>query len=87
MVFSDQLKSRHGTFFSGMSGGPIFVDDGSQGLKFAGIVFEGAPGSSSAWKDRDLEQSFIDERDIVIYGVPVTPSRFREWVASCKFES
>ena len=83
MVFSDQLAAPHGTFFSGMSGGPIFVDDGGENPKFAGIVFEGAPGSSAAWKKRDLDQSFIDGRDIVIYGVPVTPVRFREWVRSC----
>lgn len=85
IVLSDQLNSPHGVFFSGLSGGPIFVDDGDESLKFAGIVFEGAPGSSLAWKDRDLDQSFIDERDIVVYGVRITPGRFREWVASCKF--
>jgi hypothetical protein len=85
MVFSHQLAAPHGTFFSGMSGGPIFVDDGGESLKFAGIVFEGAPGSSAAWQTRDLDQSFIGERDIVIYGVPVTPARFREWVRSCGF--
>ena len=85
LVLSDELAEAHGIFFSGMSGGPIFVVDDGGIPTFAGIVYQGTPGGSEAWNQRDPNQSFVRANDVLIKGHLVTPERLRAWIASCEF--
>ena len=83
IILSSALDKPHNTFFSGMSGGPLYVEDGSDMPKFAGIVFEGIPGGSKAWKERKPEEAFMKESDILIYALRVTPEVLRNWLQAC----
>lgn len=65
----------HGYFFSGLSGGPIFLPETADILVPIGIVIEGGPSSSTA------PESFMsDDNTIFIRGQTLTPTLFREWL-------
>ncbi|WP_425952988.1 trypsin-like serine protease [Ralstonia pseudosolanacearum] len=77
-----QLKEEHGYFFSGMSGGPVYADDGTDDVIPIGIVYEGSPGSKAAWEARD-SQSYLTGKDIVVNALVLTPSVFDDWLRRC----
>lgn len=85
IILSSALDKAHGTYFSGMSGGPLFAEDESGPPIFAGIVFEGTPGSSKAWDERDRDQVFVNENDILIKAHRVTPAIFDRWISACRW--
>jgi hypothetical protein len=65
----------HGYYFSGLSGGPIFLPEEVDRLVPVGIIIEGGPSSSSA------PESFIsDGNTIFIRGQTLTPTIFKEWL-------
>lgn len=80
ITLSASFEEPHGRFFSGMSGGAIFGDDGSNDLRPIGIVIAGSPGGASAWGERDSNAAFLTPNDIVITGLLLSPDRFQRWL-------
>ena len=80
ITLSASLEEPHGRFFSGMSGGAIFGDDGSDDPRPIGIVIAGSPGGASAWGERDPSAAFLTPNDIVITGLLLSPDRFHRWL-------
>jgi hypothetical protein len=69
------VEAPHGYYFSGLSGGPIFLPEEVDRLLPVGIVIEGGPSSSSA------PESFInDSNTILVRGQTLTPTIFKEWL-------
>jgi hypothetical protein len=69
-----RVEAPHGYYFSGLSGGPIFIPEADR-LVPVGIVIEGGPSSSSA------PESFIsDANTIFVRGQTLTPMIFKEWL-------
>jgi hypothetical protein len=75
-----RLDEPHNRFFSGMSGGVVYADQDEGPLVPIGIVYEGLPGGSKAWEQRD-NQSYFDGHDIVVKGLYLTPEIFDGWLA------
>lgn len=79
------LKEEHNVYFSGMSGGPVFVDGVSpDGVSpsapcIIGIIFEGSPGSSEEWINRSTD-SFLTNHDVYIKAQTLTPTIFESWL-------
>jgi hypothetical protein len=80
------LEHEHNTFFSGMSGGPVFhLLNPSDPPTLIGIIFEGLPGSSQNWLARDA-QSFLSMKDIQIFAYRFTPQIFQSWLDLAKID-
>lgn len=77
-TLSSILDQAHGLFFSGMSGGPVFIAVSEDTLVAVGIIFEGGP-SSGRHKD---SQSSIGPTDIFIRAHTLTPTIFERWLAA-----
>jgi len=75
------LENLHGYFFSGMSGGPIFVFSDTNCYPI-GIVYRGWPGSQFAVSESE-GQGIFSEKDILIEGMIVTPDIFSAWLERC----
>lgn len=76
--------SQNDFFFSGVSGGPVFhitqeTPNKPYGLNLIGIVYEGTPGSSSAWEKRGKE-AFFSRNDIQFKVYILTPDKFSSWL-------
>lgn len=74
------LTEEHGIFFSGMSGGPVFLVDNNEDCHPIGIIIEGFPGSRAAFEERDGSSAFLSKLDIDIQGLLITPTRFSQWL-------
>lgn len=79
-IMHSRLDKPHNRFFSGMSGGVVYADQDESDMVPIGIVYEGLPGGSKAWKQRD-DQTYFDEYDIVVKGLYLTPEIFDGWLA------
>ena len=70
-----RVEAPHGYYFSGLSGGPIFLPEEADRLVPVGIIIEGGPSSKSA------PGSFIsDGNTILVRGLTLTPTIFKEWL-------
>jgi len=69
------LENPHGYFFSGMSGGPIFVFSDTNCYPIGVVYEEGRPGSQS--------EGYLSKEDIQIRGMIVTPNIFSAWLERC----
>lgn len=80
-LIASSLERANDYYFSGMSGGAVYaaMDDPFR-LVPIGIVFEGSPGSSEEWINRD-EQSFFTRDDVQIRAYLLTPRIFEEWLS------
>ncbi|THD49362.1 MAG: hypothetical protein E7774_01600 [Bradyrhizobium sp.] len=76
-ALSSRLNTPHGYYFSGMSGGPIFLPVSADKMLPVGIVFEGGP-SSGRHKARS---TLIDPTDILIRAYTLTPLIFEDWLS------
>ncbi|MBF0376252.1 MAG: hypothetical protein HQK72_02100 [Desulfamplus sp.] len=74
------LEKPHGYYFSGISGGPIFVSSDEDRRYPIGIVYEGQPGSPKDLTTEESEQSIFSENDILIKGFVLTPDIFSTWI-------
>ena len=74
------LSKPHGYFFSGLSGGVIILSS-EESFELAGIVYEGQPGSSKDFKEKESNnQAFFSENDILIKGFIINPNIFSQWL-------
>lgn len=86
ITLSSALDEPHGRFFSGMSGGPIYAQEGDadvvadEDLLPIGIIFEGYPGSGRAGEIGDATAAYLTERDIFFRGLTLTPESFDYWL-------
>ncbi len=79
------LQNPHGYFFSGLSGGVIVLSSEDSHVP-AGIIYEGQPGSSKDFKDKQSNgQAFFSGNDILIKGFIISPSVFSEWLQRAGF--
>ncbi len=79
-LLSSSLEVDCEIFFSGMSGGPVYLDGpDDQGIALMGIVYEGSPGSSAEWEGRSND-SFLTRKDIQIRAHTITPEVFGNWL-------
>ena len=81
-LFSE-FDEPHNYYFSGMSGGPIFLHDENSFIPL-GIIYEGRPGSSSDLEDPD-SASFISDNHALIKGVTLNPNIFLNWLSDAGF--
>jgi hypothetical protein len=70
-----RLKEPHGWFFSGLSGGPIYVIDRDLMIP-AGLLYDGWPQTRE-----DTHKEFTPNH-IVIRGVTLTPANFESWLSA-----
>jgi hypothetical protein len=86
------LADPHSWYFSGLSGGPLYVVKGfkegnreDDELFPVGIVFEGFPsiGREDALANRDVAAAFLSDKDLFIRAHALTPEIFDEWVRDC----
>ena len=86
ITLSSALEEPHGRFFSGMSGGPIYAQEGDadvvadEDLLPVGIIFEGYPGSGRADQIADPAAAYLTDRDIFFRGLILTPDSFDHWL-------
>lgn len=76
-----RLKKPHGVHFSGMSGGPIYVQQ-DELLVPVGILYEGWPATSNnpvTFDDTGTKVLF-DNCDIIVHGLALTPDNFAKWI-------
>lgn len=76
-----RLDKPHGYYFSGMSGGPIYVQQ-DELLVPVGIIYEGWPQTSNnpvIFADNGTDVLF-DNRDIIVHGLTLTPDNFAKWL-------
>ena len=78
-VLHSQLDERNRFGFSGMSGGPIFALDDEGDPTPLGIVYRGHP-SGAAHSAEDTSARFLDENDVLIRGLLLTPTTFNSWL-------
>lgn len=78
MEMYSRLERPHGYFFSGISGGAMYVTQ-DELLIPAGIVYEGWPQSKFAKPKPPL-----DDCDIIVRGMTLTPKTFAQWLANIK---
>ncbi|WP_271591994.1 hypothetical protein [Bradyrhizobium sp. CCBAU 65884] len=77
-TLSSVVDEAHGLFFSGMSGGPVFISPAENKLIPVGIIFEGGPSSG---RFKNLQTS-IGAADILIRAHTLTPTIFESWLAA-----
>jgi hypothetical protein len=74
ILMNTRLDAPHGWFFSGVSGGPIYVLQ-DELMVPVGILYEGWP------QTKDDRHDEFTPNDIVIRGVTLTPSSFERWLS------
>ena len=76
-----RLDQPHGTYFSGMSGGPMYVQQDEK-LIAVGILYEGWPQTSNrpVIFDEAGTKVLFDVNDIIVHGLTLTPERFGDWL-------
>jgi hypothetical protein len=79
IVLQSRLAAAPALFFSGISGGPLYLISSQGELMPAGIIFEGYPSTKTEAEARSAD-SFLDERDIFFRALTLTPERFAEWL-------
>lgn len=77
ILMNSRLGEPHGWFFSGVSGGPIYVLQDELMIP-VGILSEGWPQTPD-----DRHEKFTPN-DIVIRGVTLTPGKFESWLSAAK---
>lgn len=95
ITLSSRLDNSHSWYFSGLSGGPLYLVDGQElgevedgDLLPAGIVFQGFPSSARPdvpGRERDPSEAFLDDKDLFIRALELNPNRFDEWLSSAAF--
>ena len=79
-LLASSLEEDSNIYFSGMSGGPVYLDGTVDGkITVVGIIYEGSPGSSKEWESRGPE-SFLTKKDIQIRAHTFTPEVFERWL-------
>jgi len=79
-LLASSLEEDCNIYFSGMSGGPVYVDNPNDGdITLMGIVYEGTPGSSEEWNNRGAG-AFLTKKDIQIRAHTFTPAIFEKWL-------
>lgn len=81
VLMHSTLNEPHGYFFSGVSGGPMYVQQDKL-LVPVGIVYEGWPQSLSTKPKEGLT-----EKDIFVRGFTLTPSYVTHWISAIKSAS
>ena len=83
-----RLEKPHGYYFSGMSGGPIYVQQ-DELLVPVGILYEGWPATSNnpVVFDETGTKVLFDGRDIIVHGLTLTPDNFVKWLKAAKSEN
>lgn len=79
-IMTSSLEQESKYYFSGMSGGPVFCHFSNALPSIVGIVFEGSPGSSIEWQNRN-EESFYTRKDVQIRAHKLTPDVFQNWLS------
>jgi hypothetical protein len=76
-VLQSRMDVPHGYFFSGMSGGPIFLPVEEDKMLPVGIIFQGGPSSGRV----ENPHSLITSQDIFVRGYTLTPQTFSRWLS------
>lgn len=93
ITLNSELRDAHSWYFSGLSGGPLYVAEGMQERKVeehelfpVGIVFEGFPssGRDDVAASRDAASAFLSDKDLFVRALTLTPEIFDEWVRECQ---
>jgi hypothetical protein len=74
VLMRSDLGKPHGWFFSGISGGPMYVIQEEKILP-VGIIFEGWPQTKN-----DPPHEELTDHDIMIRGLTLTPENFKRWL-------
>ena len=77
-TLSSVIEQAHGLVFSGMSGGPVFINVSEDKMIPVGIIYEGGPSSDR----HENPQSSIGPTDIFIRAHTLTPTIFEKWLAA-----
>jgi hypothetical protein len=77
LMMESRLDEPHGWFFSGVSGGPIYIPQGDLMIP-AGLLYDGWPQTKESKDDR------YTLNDLVIRGVVLTPANFKRWLSAAK---
>jgi hypothetical protein len=94
ITLNSVLDKPHSWYFSGLSGGPLYVAEGRKEREAeddelfpVGIVFEGYPSSGrpERGRARDASAAFLNEKDLFIRALALTPVIFDEWIYECGF--
>lgn len=86
ITLSSRLDKPHGYYFSGMSGGALYTVE-KDVLVPAGIVFEGYPSTEDEGPGRAESPAFLDQNDIFIRALTLTPDIFLQWLCGAKLAS
>jgi hypothetical protein len=95
ITLSSALDNPHSWYFSGLSGGPLYVVEGLEEHEVeddelfpVGIVFEGYPASGrfDVGEGRDATIAFLNEKDLFVRALALTPAIFDEWIRECGFQ-
>ncbi len=79
ITLSSRLKEPHGYYFSGVSGGTLYTAEDDI-LVPAGIVFEGYPSSKNKETAHANNPTYLDNNDLFIRALTLTPQIFQEWL-------
>jgi hypothetical protein len=76
-----RLSEPHGVYFSGMSGGPMYVQQ-DELIVPVGILCSGWPATSNnpVIFKHDSTDILFDGQDIIVQGLTLTPSNFEKWL-------
>jgi hypothetical protein len=93
ITLNSALDKPHTWYFSGLSGGPLYVVEGlkerdaeDNELFPVGVVFEGYPSSSRIEAEsRNAAAAFLTDKDLFIRALTLAPPIFDEWVRDCGF--
>jgi hypothetical protein len=94
ITLNSALDNPHSWYFSGLSGGPLYVVEGQEeheaeddDLFPVGVVYQGYPssGRSNVGEARDATIGFLNEKDLFIRALALTSAIFDEWVRECGF--
>ena len=91
ITLSSALAKPHSWYFSGLSGGPLYVVEGPEerdveddALFPVGIIYQGFPSTYrpdvSGAPQRDPKQAFLNEQDLFFRALALTPDTFDEWL-------
>lgn len=73
-------------FFSGVSGGPIFLSN-AKNIWPVGIIYEGQPGNSADFEElKSKEEAFFTKEDLLIKGVTLNPEVFSDWLSRAELQ-
>ena len=81
VLMKSNLGKPHGWFFSGISGGPMFVIQEERLIPVA-LAFEGWPQT----RDEPPHAKLTDQ-DIMVRGLTLTPDNFRRWLFAARLKS